>query len=147
MQNPDAGVCVECISEGNSSQAGSLTEWNANMFRGNWLEALCTASTKQKPINAMTAEDMGVVDWMTLERNRSKINQSESNGSIGASIAEREVYQPKVSIKDRPDLDLAALRGAKIAGSRQSHNSVLCRQRIEAAMTVWLSLIRDVTKS
>ena len=62
-------------------------------------------------------------------------------------MAERVIYQPRVSLSDRAELDLAALRGANIAGSRKSHNSVLCRQRIEAAMPTWFSLIRDITLS
>ena len=68
LQNPYAGVHVDYIREGNSSQSGRPIEWSASMFDGNWVEQLQTVSEKAPILANMTAEDMGVVDWLTLER-------------------------------------------------------------------------------
>lgn len=73
--------------------------------------------------------------------------QEMQHASVGAGQSARAIYQPKVSISDRPDLDQAALRGGKIAGPRKSHNSTFSRMRVEAQLTVYSSLVRARTRS
>ena len=71
------------------------------------------------------------------------MDQTIQVSSIGAGRTERPLQQPKVSLEDQDNLDLAAQRGCKMALERESHISSKCRQRVEAMLTPWLSYIRE----
>ena len=132
IQNPYAGVVV------GKTDSGNYTTWNANMFRGKFVEPLHTASVLQMPIGSLHAAQIAKIDWMKLEENRIEMDQEMQNASVGAGQSARKIYQSKVSIIDHPDLDQAALRGGAIAASRKSHNSTLSRMRwSEKRRTRW----------
>ena len=111
--------------------------------QGKFVEPIHTASSKQKSFGDMTAEEVAATDWIGLERKRTKMDQNIQVSSIGPGRTERPLQQPKVSLEDQENLDLATLRGCKMALERESHISANCRRRVEAMCTPWLSYIRD----
>ena len=82
---------------------------------------------------------------MVALRGRTTVIQSQPNTSIAATMVKRQIYQPKVSISDGPDLAEAIIAGTRIAAERLSTHPIKARVRVESAMTIHFgSLMRDI---